>query len=341
MNAVGGHIRDIWDNVRHVVELGTKYKKPSDPISAIQPHLKPCQDAMSKIRSSRVDRKFDWHLKAIMEMLASVSWVVVVPPPSPSNFVKDTIGASDFWGNKIRKEYKMKDGDGPSHITFCDTMKTLVNDLAAYLKEHHLSGLAWNPHGKDFSEAKIGECSSSTVAKPTRSAAASVGGSTGVGAAGIFDELIKKQSGDGSSAATGLKKVTREQQTWRKEYKKPVGEVPQKQNTASIMQMSKPSAESVVKALGSPKCEYQDQGCKWNVENQTKDTCEGGVCQIQVTDPKQQVTISKKCSYFSLFALEEVLLCLKKRLLLQSLRTTCFRSTSTNVKTSQSKSLAS
>merc|ERR1712194_867928 len=45
------------------------------------------------------------------------------------------------------------------------------------------------------------------------------------------------------------------------------------------------------KSLGSPKCEYQTRGCKWNVENQTKDTCENGVCKVVVSDPKQQVYI--------------------------------------------------
>ena len=285
MATIGGNVRDVWDGVRLVVELGTKYKKPADPVTSIQPHLKPCQDAIGKIRSARIDRKFDWHIKALTEMMASVSWVVVSPPPSPSNFVKDTIGASDFWANKIRKEYKTKPEEGAAHTKFCDTMKALVNDLAAYLKEHHLSGLAWNPHGNDFSEAKVGEGSISKAAAPSAAKAPATGGKGG----GIFDELKKKQTGEGDSAATGLKKVSRDQQTWRKEYKQADGEAPKKSSNAPVAPASKPKFSSGAKPLGPPKCEYQDRGCKWNVENQTKDTCEGGVCKIAVTDPKQQV----------------------------------------------------
>jgi adenylyl cyclase-associated protein len=284
MASIGGHIADVWDGQRLLIALGTTYKRPMGDVAvALQPHLKPCQDAISKIRAARLDRKFDQHIKAIMEMLSCVSWVVISPPPSPSNFVKDTVGASDFWANKIRKEYRTNEIDGPAHLKFCDLMKALVNDLAAYLKEYHLSGLAWNPHGKDFSEAKVGEVGSS----PKPAAAPKTAPAGGAGGAAIFDELKKKQTGDGASAATGLKKVTRDQQTWRKEYQKPGEDVPAPKAVAPVT--VKPAVKAGAKPLGPPKCEYQDRGCKWNVENQTRDTCEGGVCKIEVTDPKQQV----------------------------------------------------
>lgn len=290
MESVGGNIGEVWDSVRIIVELGTKYKKPADIPTGLQPHLKPCQDAMAKIRSARIDRKFDWHLKAIMEMLACVSWVVMSPPPSPATFVKDTIGASDFWANKVRKEYKSNENEGPAHVKFCDTMKAMVLDLSGYLKEYHLSGLAWNPHGKDFSDAKVGEGSKPAAAAPT-AATAPKAAPAAASAGGIFAELKNKQTGDGSSAATGLKRVTRDQQTWRKEYKNPVGDAPKPASAPAAA--PKPAVEKfgAKKPLGPPKCEYQDRGCKWNVENQTKDTCEGGVCKIEVTDVKQQVCI--------------------------------------------------
>ncbi|KAL3795026.1 hypothetical protein HJC23_006347 [Cyclotella cryptica] len=290
MDTIGENIFEVWGGMRGLVELGTVYKRPiGDAATAIQPHLKPCQDAITKVQSARLDRKFDWHIKAVKEMLSCVSWVVISPPPSPANFVKDTVGASDFWANKIRKEYKTNEAEGPVHTQFCDAMKALVNDLSSYLKEHHLSGLAWNPHGKDFSEAKVGEGLSAKPAKSTDAAAHKPTG--GSSAAGIFDELKKKQTGDGSSAATGLKKVTRDQQTWRKEYKKPDGEVSQRQSTSSAALASKVPVKSGGKTSGPPKCEYQERGFKWNIENQTKENCEGGVCKVEVMDSKQQVYI--------------------------------------------------
>eukprot|EP00970_Alexandrium_tamarense_P013255 scaffold3296_cov280-Alexandrium_tamarense.AAC.3 len=251
MASIGGHIADVWDGQRLLIALGTTYKRPMGDVAvALQPHLKPCQDAISKIRAARLDRKFDQHIKAIMEMLSCVSWVVISPPPSPSNFVKDTVGASDFWANKIRKEYRTNETDGPAHLKFCDLMKALTA-----------------PAG-------------------------------GAGGAAIFDELKKKQTGDGASAATGLKKVTRDQQTWRKEYQKPGEDVPAPKAVAPVT--VKPAVKAGAKPLGPPKCEYQDRGCKWNVENQTRDTCEGGVCKIEVTDPKQQVQATNVCPSFSI-----------------------------------------
>ncbi|KAL9186964.1 hypothetical protein ACHAXT_010684 [Thalassiosira profunda] len=295
MEKLGAGVAATWAGVRSVVALGTKYKRPADPAAGLQPHLKPCQDAMGGVRALRMDRKFDNHQKATMEMLACVSWVVVSPPPAPTTFVKDTIGASDFWANKVRKEHKGKGEEGEQHAKFCDAMKALVMDLSGYLKEHHLSGLSWNPRGKDFSEAKVGEGGAVPKAAPAPAPAAkpkpALGGGGG-GAAGIFAELKKKQTGAGDSAATGLKKVTRDQQTWRKEFKGGDGPAP------AAPAPKKPAAApkfggGAKKPLGPPKCEYQDRGCKWNVENWTKDNSEGGVVKVEVTDPKQQVYIYK------------------------------------------------
>jgi adenylyl cyclase-associated protein len=260
MESISLGITEVWGGMRGLVELGTIYKRPmGDVPTALQPHLKPCQDAITKVNSARLDRKYDWHIKAV----------------------------KDFWANKIRKEYKTNEAEGHLHVKFCDAMKALVNDLSAYLKEHHLSGLGWNPHGRDFSEAKVGEVGAKpkSAAAPSKPAAAAAG-------AGIFDELKKKQTGDGSSAATGLKKVTRDQQTWRQEYKKPEGEV--KQQSAPVASASKPAAREE-KPLGPPKCEYQERGCKWSVENQTKESCQGGVCKVEVTDAKQQVRKYSHC----------------------------------------------
>ena len=203
----GKHIKIIWDGIRDIVKIGTKCKKPSNVQEALMPHLKPVQDAMNKIRTARLDRKVDWHIKALMEMLASISWVVMQAPPAPSTFIKDTIGSSDYWANKIRKEYKGKD---EAHIQFCETMKALISDLSAYVKEYHLSGLMWNPKGIAIDEYKPDSSSGASKANvPPKKEAA-------VGVANMMKELASKRTQDGNSAATGLKKVTRDQQTWRK-----------------------------------------------------------------------------------------------------------------------------
>ena len=285
LGETGTHIKATWAGVRTIIAIGTKAKKPADVPTALSPHLKPTQDAIGKIRSARLDRKFDWHVKAIMEMLQSVSWVVMSAPPAPTSFVKETVGSTDFWANKIRKEYKGKDD---KQIDFCDKLKALILDLAAYVKEYHLSGLSWNPRGVDLSDSVVADI---TAAAPAPAKNVSGGGG---GMADIMGELAKKRTDDGSSAATGLKKVTRDQQTWRKEFKKePLNAELAKKAAATTTGAAPPAAGGgkSSKTRGPPICEYQDRGFKWCVENQTKDTNPNGLLNLEVKDPKQQAYI--------------------------------------------------
>ena len=272
----GTHINTVWKGIRDIVEIGSKCKKPSDVQGSLMPLLKPVQDAMAKIRQARLDRKFDWHIKAIMEMLASVSWVIMSAPPAPSSFVKDTVGSSDFWSNKIRKEYKGKD---EAQIAFCDTMKAMILDLAAYVKEYHLSGLMWNARGIDIKDYKASASSAPSAAPAVKPAGS---------AADIMKELASKRTGDGSSAATGLKKVTREQQTWRKEFK---GGKPAPESNAPVRPSAVKAAQKVEKKVKKPVCTFQAVGNKWIVENQSKDSNPNGVCTIEVKNPKEQVYV--------------------------------------------------
>mmetsp|Transcript_12333 Transcript_12333/g.18717 ORF Transcript_12333/g.18717 Transcript_12333/m.18717 type:complete len:275 (-) Transcript_12333:817-1641(-) len=188
----GSNIQKVWEGIRSIVEIGTKCKKPSDVQSSLMPHLKPVQDAMGDIRKARLDRKFDWHIKAIMEMLASASWVIMSSPPAPSSFIKDTVGSSDFWSNKIRKEYKGKD---EVMIAFCDTLKALILDLSSYVKEYHLSGLMWNPNGipiEDFKEQAPATTASTTTEGNVQTKGAPAGIAGGASGADIMKELAKK-----------------------------------------------------------------------------------------------------------------------------------------------------
>jgi len=285
----GANIKATWSGIRSVIVIGTKCKKPADVPAALTPHLKPTQDAIGKIRTARLDRSYDWHIKAMVEMLQSVSWVVMSAPPAPTSFVKETVGSTDFWANKIRKEYKGKD---EKQIDFCDKLKALILDLADYLKNHHLSGLSWNPRGVELTDAVVADVAAAAAPAKAAPAPPAAGGG---GTANIMAELSKKQTQDGSSAATGLKKVTKDMQTWRKEYKKdPVDDGLAKKAAAVSLSASDPTAAAKSKGhktRGPPVFEYQDRGFKWCIENQTKDTNPNGLLNLEVKDPKQQAYV--------------------------------------------------
>ena len=284
MKDTGSHIDAIWKGTRDIVEIGTKCKKPGNVQTSLMPFLKPVQDAMTKIRQARLDRKYDWHIKAIMEMLTCVSWTIMSAPPAPSAFIKETIGSTDFWANKIRKEYKGKDA---GQIAFCDTMKQMIQDLAVYVKEYHLSGLMWNPKGIDTSDYSASTSAQNPTPTPTPAVISAPAPAAG-GVSSLMKELSLKKNKDGSSAATGLKRVSREQQTWRKEFKG--GKVASTATAPVKPSAIKAAQTSVVqKKRKEPVCSFQPVQSKWIVENQTKESNPNGVCVIEVKSAKEQV----------------------------------------------------
>jgi len=283
LEVVGTHLQAAWTGVRFAVVLASKAKAPKDIPTALMPHLKSVQTALEAIRKLRLDRKFDAHIKSVLELVTCLSWVLIKPPPqTPAAFIKEAIASCTFWSNKIRKEYKGKDD---KQILFCDCLKTVGAGLVEYVTKYHLTGLTFNPKGGSIEEvaaAAAGEAKESDAAPAVKPAKKSSGGG-GVGS--LISELQTKQTSDGSSAATGLRKVTRDQQTWRKEYQ---GE---KASTVSVTSKTAAAKTSTVKPkkVLPPVCEYRERGNKWVVEHQTKK--EGPSLSIDIADPKQQVYV--------------------------------------------------
>lgn len=211
MENTGELIKDAWLGVRTIVVLATRSKLPSGDLSTeLQLHLKPIQTALETLRKLRLDRKYDWHTKAIIELCGILSWVLVKPPPQlPSAFCREMVSSCEFWSNKIRKEYKGKD---ESHATFCDALKKVGNDLIQYIMEFHKTGLTWNPHGVSLAEAAVSleskpPSEQQEPMSPRRRKQGVVTGGAG-GMNSLMTELQNKQTADGASAATGLKRVS-------------------------------------------------------------------------------------------------------------------------------------
>jgi len=219
MGTLGSLLTELFTGVRYVVLLASKSKIPSDMME-LQPHLKPITDVVGKIRALRLKRDFDNHCKAINEILPCVSWVTCrAPTQLPAPFVKECIGSSDFWSNRIRKEFKGKEDDAAKlQLAFCDSMKKLLEDLAAYINEFHKTGLEFNPKGVSIAEAAIvltdnpqtlaAAAANRKNDQKTHKLAVAVGNTVkGGNMAGMVAELAGRRNDDGSSAATGLKKV--------------------------------------------------------------------------------------------------------------------------------------
>jgi adenylyl cyclase-associated protein len=190
--------------------LASRANAPDEDLAiALQPYLVPTQEAVKAIRDMRVDRDYDRHQKAVIELCGVFSWVFFKAPDQlPVPAVNEVLGSAEFWSNRIRKEFKGKD---EKQIEFCDTLKKVVTGLAEYLEAWHNSGLTFNPKGLSFKETAIRmsddpeEMVASKTPKPKHPM---IGVTTAPNVAGLIGELSKRKTGDGSSAATGLKHVS-------------------------------------------------------------------------------------------------------------------------------------
>ena len=265
-------IEEAWSAQRNFLVAASASKKPSDQ-SDLQPFFAPYMEAKKRVPNDRDE--LENHRKAVGEMFGMLQWIMITP--KPCDYLADMSGAVDFWTNKVRVAHKKT---GPEHIVFCDALKGLQKGLVDYCKKHHMAGVAYKMNGG----RQISEAAASTPPPAPAAARAKPKPVAGGGAGGLLAELSKKSTGD--SAATGLKKVTKDQQTWRKEFSGGSGS-----STVSGFALKRPAPAK--KSLGPPVFEFKDQGQKWVVECQTADTNPNGVLAVEVTDPKQQVYIYK------------------------------------------------
>jgi len=266
----GALIEAAWGEMRAFLLLASKCKEPAQ---AALPGLLAGVAAKMKEVSAAVQRnEWEKHMKTLSEGAACLNWLMI--KPAPRDFIESSIGGSDYWANNIRKEYRTTN---PDQMAFCDTFKTLLIELMAYVKEHHTTGVAWNPQGADaasFDASKL----SATAPKAAAAAAAVAAVAAPAGKADLFAALNK-----GGAITSGLKTVTKDMQTWRAEYKG--GDAPVPAPAPVPAAARKPAADAV---KGPAKFEFQAATSKWCVENQTGAS---GVLEVKIGDKKETVYI--------------------------------------------------
>lgn len=137
-----GALKSALDAQRAMLVVASGNKKPASP-SDLQIALQDTSAAMEKVESlkDRRSKQFN-HLAMIAEGTACLQWVCVEPTPVP--FLSDVIPGSEMYGNKIIMEFKGKE---EAHVSFAKDFKTFLLELQKYVKEHHKTGLSWNPSG--------------------------------------------------------------------------------------------------------------------------------------------------------------------------------------------------
>lgn len=137
-------VKAAWGGMRAYILMASACKEPAQ--AALQSLLGDISTKMKEL-SLAVQRN-DWekHMKTLSEGVQCLNWLMI--KPAPRDFIESYIGGSDYWANNIRKEYRTTN---PDQIAFCNTFKTLLLELMVYVKEHHTTGVTWNPKGMDVS----------------------------------------------------------------------------------------------------------------------------------------------------------------------------------------------
>jgi len=249
--ALGKCVKDCWGEMRKFIVMACACKDPGDitpeMLAGMMEKMKALKDVSAKVKP-------EWilHSKTVGEGIASMSWVCI--KPGPKDFVESYVGGSDYHSNSIRKEHRGKNLD---QIAFCDTFKSLLTGLMAYIKEYHLPGLTWNPKGVAYADYKPDEATAAAPAVTPAAAPSATSATTTSGGAKVDLAAALNKGGDITS---GLKTVTKDMQTWRAEFKG--GDAPA---PAPVKAPPKKAAEVMKKP---PHLEYQQAVGKWLVEYQ-------------------------------------------------------------------------
>jgi len=267
---------------RKLLVIAAQSKKPDDKTA--QELLQPLSKAMgdvSQIKETALKNKtkFPNNLSTLAEGIAALGWVAVTPTPGPH--INDMRGGSEFYSNRILKEFK---GVDATQVAFVTGFNGFLKELFTYVKKHHTTGLSWNPRGGD---AKAAAGSSKPAAAPKaaggppppppadflKQAAAQPAQSAQAGPdmGNVFAAINK-----GTDVTSGLKKVTADMKSKNRTDKTSV--VP-----ASA---AKPKSEKADTSKKGP-AKLALEGNKWVVENQTNNTD----IVIADTEPKHTVYV--------------------------------------------------
>lgn len=257
-------------------------KKPAAEATA--PFLQPTSEAISKVIEIRDKARGNslWnHLSAVSEAVPALGWVTIEPTPGPYAFQYQ--GNSEFYTNKLLREYKGKDED---QVAWIEGLNGFLKGLVAYIKKWHTTELKWNPHGVAVSAAfaQVGGAAASPAPVPVPAAATPAAAATApvaekpkvVGVA-LFSELSAK----GDSVTSGLKKVTKDMKTKNRDAS---------EKTSIVKAEERPVSRAPAKvAEKRGPARFELQGNKWVVEFQDNNK----EVKISETEAKQTVYIYK------------------------------------------------
>ncbi|KAK4238637.1 adenylate cyclase associated N terminal-domain-containing protein [Achaetomium macrosporum] len=295
-NAIGGLVAEqaakvveAFKEQRKFLLITTKAKKPDlkgADMSVFQDLVKPIGNLMTAVGNIKDSNRGDTHynnLCTVSESIMALAWVTI--DTKPFKHVEESLGAAQFWGNKILTANKNKD---EQQVEWVKAYYQVFRDLADYVKNYFPNGIPWNPKGVPAAEAaKSVKSGPSAPAAPAPAAGgpppppppppgpppvlkineqkAESKPAAGFGA--VFSELNK-----GEAVTKGLRKVDKSEMTHKNPSLRAGSTVPDRAPSARGKSPAppgtKPKPESM-RVKKPPKKELE--GNKWTIENFDKE----------------------------------------------------------------------
>lgn len=251
---------------RRFLLISTKAKKPNisgSEMTVYQELLKPINEALMEVASIKEANRGSpdyGQLCAVAEGIMVLAWVTV--DMRPYKHVEETLGAAQFFGNRILKEYKDKDAD---QVAWVQSFYAIFRDLTEFVKNNFPNGVPFNPQGQPAAEvAKSipvpGAAPASSGAPPPPPPAGGMPppppppgpppvlqikeegapSSTPSGLGAVFSELNK-----GSDVTKGLRKVDKSEMTHKNPSLRASSQVASDSRAKSPAPVRKPKPESM------------------------------------------------------------------------------------------------
>ncbi|KAL2434158.1 Adenylyl cyclase-associated protein [Exophiala dermatitidis] len=279
-------VRDAFEAERTYLLVSTKAKKPDPQPPELMTELHRYTSTVDEIREANRPSPLFTHLSAISEGIVALGWIV---EKRPADFVTDTLGGAQYYGNKILKEYKEKD---KTHVEYIQAYYKIFRSLAAYVKEFFPTGLTWNnKDGADALEAlKQVQAGTGAAKSPVAAggpppppppplpkfdddgpAAPPLPPSSGGAQAGDMSAVFS-QLNQGSAITAGLRKVDKSEMTHKNPNLRAGSTVPQRSasqtSVASSGRGKSPLPNKKPDSMRSKKPSRKElDGNKWIVEN--------------------------------------------------------------------------
>ncbi|KAI9446820.1 adenylate cyclase associated N terminal-domain-containing protein [Lactarius indigo] len=266
-------VERLYTNLGGIIRTAAICKKPEQ--AAFAELLHSLQDdigAISGIKDANWKER-DWvnHLSFVAEGSPAAAWIAVESKPGP--YVTDMKEATQFYGNRIIKDYKEKD---KAHVEWVRAYTAIFDDLKKYVMEYHTTGLVWNAKartpGISISEYKASTSATASggapppppppVPPPPPPTTLPPASATGGGVAAVFAELNR-----GAEVTKNLRKVDKSEMTHKNPALRASSTVPNTvMSTAASKKPIRPAKPQAL--MGKKPAKFALEGNKWAVEYQ-------------------------------------------------------------------------